>query len=402
MTSQQPTTDAKEVTMTEPNQTEPNQTAAKEPALNETPLATEHEALGASFTDFGGWRMPLKYTSELDEHHAVRTAVGMFDLSHMGEIRVVGPEAATFLNTALVGNLAKAEPGRAKYSLMVDDDGGIIDDLISYRIEETEYLVIPNAGNSETVVAEFTARAANFDVEIWDESEGIGLIAVQGPNSEALISSVVRANETFVVENLKSYTHTTVSIGGEEVLLARTGYTGEDGFELYLPHDKVGALWRALLAGGADFGLVPCGLACRDSLRLEAGMPLYGNDLSLTRRPQEAGLPVVAYSKEEDFIGRAALEAAKSEGLGKTTGQRLTGLISTGKRSGRTGYAVTNDDGTVIGEVSSGAPSPTLGYAIAMAYLDVEYTEPGTQVNVDVRGKPLPFEVIKLPFYTRD
>lgn len=376
--------------------TEPNQKL-----LKESPLAAEHEALGASFTDFGGWRMPLKYSSELEEHHAVRTAVGMFDLSHMGEVRVVGPDAAAFLNAALVGNLAKAEPGRAKYSLMVSDDGGIIDDLISYRIEETEYLVIPNAGNREAVVAEFSTRAENFDVEIWDETEGIGLIAVQGPSSEALISSVVRANETFVVESLASYAHTTVSIGGEEVLLARTGYTGEDGFELYLPHDKIGALWRALAEGGSDFGLAPCGLACRDSLRLEAGMPLYGNELSRTRRPQEAGLPVVAYSKEEDFIGRTALEAAKAEGLGRTTGQRLVGLVSSGKRAARTGYSVTNDEGTVIGEVTSGAPSPTLGYAIAMAYLEVGYTEPGTQVSVDVRGKPLPFEVIKLPFYKR-
>ncbi|GAA4839203.1 glycine cleavage system aminomethyltransferase GcvT [Garicola koreensis] len=383
--------------MTEPHETDSNRTP-----LKESPLAAAHEALGASFTDFSGWRMPLKYSSELQEHHAVRTAAGMFDLSHMGEIRVMGPDAAAFLNTALVGNLAKAEPGRAKYSLMVTDDGGIIDDLISYRIEETEYLVIPNAGNREAVVAEFSARAESFNVEIWDETEGIGLIAIQGPRSEALISSVVRANETFVVENLASYAHTTVSIGGEEVLLARTGYTGEDGFELYLPNDKVGALWRALLEGGADFGLVPCGLACRDSLRLEAGMPLYGNELSLARRPQEAGLPVVAYSKEEDFIGRTALETARAEGLGKTTGQRLVGLISPGKRAARTGYAVTDNSGTVIGEVTSGAPSPTLGYAIAMAYLDVAHTEPGTHVSVDVRGRPLDFEVIKLPFYTRD
>lgn len=369
--------------------------------LKETPLAAEHEALGASFTDFGGWRMPLKYTSEMEEHRAVRSAAGLFDLSHMGEIRVVGADAATFLNTALVGNLANTEVGRAKYSLMATEDGGIIDDLISYRIEETEYLVIPNAGNREAVAAELSRRAEQFDVEIWDESEGIGLVAVQGPESEAIVSSLVRANETFLVEDLKYYAHTTVTIGGEEVLLARTGYTGEDGFELYLPGDKIGALWRALLAGGKEYGLVPCGLACRDSLRLEAGMPLYGNELSLTRKPQEAGLPVVAFSKEEDFVGRAALQAAKDAGLGKTTGQRLMGLISTGKRAARSGYQVTDADGEVIGEVTSGAPSPTLGHAIALAYLEVDYAVPGTAVNVDVRGKPLPFEVVKPPFYKR-
>lgn len=393
--------------MTEPQETAQGKTPAlkSEPneaaPLKETPLASEHEALDASFTDFGGWRMPLKYSSELQEHQAVRTAAGMFDLSHMGEIRVVGPDAATFLNTALVGNLAKTEVGRAKYSLMVTDDGGIIDDLISYRIEETEFLVIPNAGNREAVAAELSERASSFDVEIWDESEGIGLIAVQGPRSAEIISSLVRANETFLVDELASYAHTTVTIGGEEVLLARTGYTGEDGFELYLPHDKIGALWRALLTGGADFGLTPCGLACRDSLRLEAGMPLYGNELSRDRKPQEAGLPVVAFSKEEDFIGRAALEAAKADGLGKTTGQRLVGLTSEGKRAARTGYRVTDDAGTTIGEVTSGAPSPTLGYAIALAYLDVEHTEVGTAVQVDIRGKQLPFKVVKPPFYTR-
>ncbi|WP_233722140.1 glycine cleavage system aminomethyltransferase GcvT, partial [Nesterenkonia massiliensis] len=286
--------------------------------LKETALAVEHEALGASFTDFGGWRMPLKYSSELEEHRAVREAAGLFDLSHMGEIRVVGPDAATFLNTALVGNLAKVEPGKAKYSLICQDDGGILDDLITYRLEEHQYLVVPNAGNREAVAGALQQRAAGFDVEIWDESEGISLIAVQGPQAQAIISSVVRMDETYLVEGLQYYAQTTVTIGGDEVLLARTGYTGEDGFELYTPHDKAGALWRALLEGGSDFGLIPCGLACRDSLRLEAGMPLYGNELSTERLPQEAGLPVVAYSKAEDFVGRAALEAAKAAGLGKT------------------------------------------------------------------------------------
>ena len=369
--------------------------------LKESPLAAEHEALGVVFTDFGGWRMPLKYASELQEHHAVRSAAGMFDLSHMGEVRVVGPDAATFLNTALVGNLAKTEVGRAKYSVMVDDAGGIIDDLISYRIEEAEFLIIPNAGNREAVVSALIERAGGFDLEIWDESEGIGLIAVQGPHSEAIISSVVRANETFLVEDLRSYAHTTVTIGGEEVLLARTGYTGEDGFELYLPNDKVGALWRALLTGGADYGLTPCGLACRDSLRLEAGMPLYGHELSRSRTPQEAGLPVVAFSKEEDFIGRAALEAARDQGLGRTSGRRLVGLTSPGRRAARAGYRVTDEDGAIIGEITSGAPSPTLGYAIALAYIDVEHAQPGTTVQVDFRGRPLPFDVVKPPFYTR-
>ncbi|MDR8018301.1 glycine cleavage system aminomethyltransferase GcvT [Nesterenkonia aerolata] len=366
-----------------------------------TALYAEHEALGASFTDFGGWAMPLKYSSELEEHRAVREAAGLFDLSHMGEVRIVGPDAAVFLNTALVGNLAQVAVGKAKYSMMCTQTGGIVDDLISYRIEENEYLVVPNAANRQRVVAEFEKRAAGFDVEIWDETEGIALIAVQGPNSQAIISSLVRQDEVTIVENTPYYAADTVTIGGDQVLLARTGYTGEDGFELYLPEDRAGALWRALLAGGEDHGLTPCGLACRDSLRLEAGMPLYGNELTENTTPFEAGIPIVALSKEEDFVGRAALEQAKAEGLGKTSGRRLVGLKGLGRRAGRAGYPVVHE-GANVGVVTSGQPSPTLGYPIAMASVDVAYTEPGTVLDIDVRGKPQPVEVVKLPFYRRE
>ncbi|GAB3842588.1 glycine cleavage system aminomethyltransferase GcvT [Nesterenkonia populi] len=369
--------------------------------LKQSPLAAEHEALGASFTGFGGWEMPLKYSSELAEHRAVREAAGLFDLSHMGEVRVVGPDAAAFLNTALVSDLGKVVSGKAKYTLMVTPAGGVIDDLIVYRIEEAEYLLIPNASNRERVVAELEERAAGFDVEVWDETEGISLIAVQGPKAEEIISSAVRLDETYLVEGLKYYAHTTVTIGGDEILLARTGYTGEDGFELYLPYDKAGALWRALLERGSEFGLAPCGLSARDSLRLEAGMPLYGHELSEGRLPQEAGLPVVSYSKPEAFVGREALERAREAGLGKTTGQRLVGLKAAGKRAARAGSAVLDDARNVIGEVTSGAPSPTLGHAIALAYIDVAHTEPATALKVDVRGKPQDFEVTKPPFYHR-
>ncbi|GAB3186993.1 glycine cleavage system aminomethyltransferase GcvT [Nesterenkonia suensis] len=374
--------------------------------LRETALAAEHEALGASFTDFGGWRMPLKYTSELTEHRAVRETAGLFDLSHMGEIRVAGPDAATYLNTALVGNLATVKVGKAKYSLICAPDGGILDDLIGYRITEDEYLIVPNAGNRETVYAAMAERATGFDVDVWDESEAISLIAVQGPNAEAIVSSLVRLDETTIVENLPYYAADTVTIGGEEILLARTGYTGEDGFEMFLRDDKAGALWRALLSRGEEYGLAPCGLACRDSLRLEAGMPLYGNELSTERVSFEVGLPVVSFAKEEDFVGRAALEQAKAEGRGKTTGQRLVGLKGLGRRAGRTGYPVLAAEGErtgqQVGEVTSGQPSPTLGRPIAMAYVDVAFSEPGTRLDVDVRGKAQPFEVVQLPFYRRE
>ncbi|GGE71600.1 glycine cleavage system aminomethyltransferase GcvT [Nesterenkonia cremea] len=390
--------------------------------LRETALAGEHEELGASFTDFGGWKMPLKYTSELEEHHAVRTTAGLFDLSHMGEIRVVGPDAGTFLNTALVGNLAAIRVGKAKYSLICREDGGILDDLIAYRITEQEYMVVPNAANREVVAAALEERVQAFnaaqgsETEVWDESEGISLIAVQGPKSQDIISSVVRLDETYIVEELGYYASATVTIGGQEVLLARTGYTGEDGFELFMPNDKAGALWRSLREAGADFGLTPCGLACRDSLRLEAGMPLYGNELSTERVSFEAGLPVVSFSKGEDFVGRAALEAAKAEGRGRTSGQRLVGLKGLGRRAGRSGYSVVLPEETpdadhaageaeqpsrLVGVVTSGQPSPTLGHPIAMAYVDVAHTAPGTRLDIDLRGRPQPFEVVELPFYSR-
>lgn len=362
-----------------------------------TALHDEHAALGASFTDFGGWDMPLKYGSELAEHRAVRTAAGLFDLSHMGEIRVTGPDAAAFLNTALVGNLAAIAVGRAKYSLICTPEGGIIDDLISYRLAEQEYLVVPNAGNAPTVLAALQERAAGFDVTVADESADTSLVAVQGPSAQAILQELVPAEQQELVAELKYYSAAPVTVAGTDVLLARTGYTGEDGFELYVPDAQAVSLWRKLLEAGQGHGLVPCGLACRDSLRLEAGMPLYGQELTLDLTPYEAGLgPVVSFKKEEDFVGRTALEARRGAG----TDRKLVGLRGEGRRAARGHYPI-SVDGEVVGEVTSGALSPTLGYPIAMAYVDNAHAEPGTEVQVDLRGKPVPFEVVSLPFYQR-
>lgn len=367
-----------------------------------TALYGEHDKLGAFFTDFGGWQMPLKYQSELAEHKAVREAAGLFDLSHMGEVRVTGPQAAEFLDYALVGKLSAVSVGRAKYSLLCNEDGGIIDDLISYRRAEDSYLVVPNAGNAPAVAAALTERAAEFDVEVADESAETSLIAVQGPESEGILLALVDPSQHQDVTELKYYAATDVllntSVGPIDVLLARTGYTGEDGFELYLPNAQAVQLWTVLLGAGTEVGLLPAGLAARDSLRLEAGMPLYGNELSLHTSPYAAGLgPIVALTKKEgDFVGRAALEAQKEQGADR----KLVGLKGQGRRAARSHYPITVD-GTTIGEVSSGALSPTLGYPIAMAFVDVAYAEPGTTVDVDLRGKPQPFDVVKLPFYKR-
>ncbi|GAA3691001.1 glycine cleavage system aminomethyltransferase GcvT [Arthrobacter ginkgonis] len=367
----------------------------------QTSLHAEHAKLGASFTDFGGWDMPLKYGSELAEHRAVREAAGLFDLSHMGEVRVRGPQAAAFLNTALVGNLAAVKVGKAKYSLICNADGGIIDDLISYRRAEDEYLVVPNAGNAATVAAALAERAAGFDVEVADESSETSLVAVQGPAAAGILLGLVPEDQRALVEGMPYYAADEATVAGIPVLLARTGYTGEDGFELYVPNAQAPALWAALLEAGQPHGLIPAGLACRDSLRLEAGMPLYGNELSLESNPFEAGLgPVVSFKKEEYFVGRTALAAAKEAGTGTAAGRRLVGLKGLGRRAGRGGYPVLKD-GAVVGEVTSGQPSPTLGYPVALAYVDVEHTQQGTALDVDLRGKAEPFEVVDLPFYKR-
>ena len=373
---------------------------------NYTALYEQHKKAGASFTDFGGWQMPLKYSSELAEHHAVRNAAGLFDLSHMGEVWVTGPDAAAFLDYALAGKLSAVAVGKAKYSLICQDDGGIIDDLISYRRAEDKYLVVPNAGNAAVVAAELAARAGSgkeggFDVAVEDVSAETSLIAVQGPNAEAILLALVPGEQHSLVTELKYYAAVEVEIDGQDLLLARTGYTGEDGFEIYIPNEDAAGLWEALLEAGAGHGLIPAGLACRDSLRLEAGMPLYGNELSRDGNPYAAGLgPVVSLAKESDFIGKAALAAKKEAGAGSTTGRKLVGLKGLGRRAARGHYPVLKD-GNVVGEVTSGQPSPTLGYPVAMAYVDVEFTEPGTALDIDLRGKAEPFEVVALPFYKR-
>jgi aminomethyltransferase len=377
---------------------------------NYTALYEEHKKLGASFTDFGGWQMPLKYSSELAEHHAVRKSAGLFDLSHMGEVWVSGPDAAAFLDYALVGKISAMAEGKAKYSLICQEDGGIIDDLITYRRPSTEegadkFLVVPNAGNAKVVADALLERAANFDVTVQDASAETSLIAVQGPRAEAILLRLVPADQHALVTELKYYAAVEVPFtfdgGTQELLLARTGYTGEDGFEIFIANESAAALWQAIADAAEEGELTPAGLASRDSLRLEAGMPLYGNELSREGNPFAAGLgPVVALSKEGDFVGKEALAALKADGAGSTSGRKLVGLKGLGRRAGRGHYPVLKD-GSVVGEVTSGQPSPTLGYPVALAYVDVEHTELGTALDIDLRGKSEPFEVVALPFYKR-
>ncbi len=359
-----------------------------------SPLHDIHVAAGATFTDFAGWQMPVRYSSDLAEHHAVRTAAGLFDLSHMAEIWVSGRQAAQALDFALAGKLSAIAIGQAKYSLLLAPDGGIVDDLVVYRTGDDHFLVVANASNREVVAAELIERAAAFDCAVLDSSDDFALIAVQGPKSFEILARVAGVDITGLAD-LKYYRSTPGRFGAHDLLVARTGYTGEDGYELYVAPDAAAALWAAIAAAGAGTGLVPAGLASRDTLRLEAGMPLYGHELDLTTFPVQAGLGrVVNLAKEGDFVGRAAVEAGPPGGA-----RVLVGLRSDGKRAGRAGYSIFDGD-TSVGTVTSGALSPTLGYPIAMAYLDAALSEPGTALELDVRGSRVAASVIALPFYT--
>ncbi|KQT01942.1 glycine cleavage system aminomethyltransferase GcvT [Cellulomonas sp. Leaf395] len=373
-----------------------------------SPLHDEHVALGAALTSFAGWQMPLRYTSDIAEHTAVRTAAGLFDLSHMGEIGVTGPDAGRFLDYALVGNISGLRVLGARYTMICAEDGGVIDDLIVYRDADDTFLVVANASNHDTVLAAFAERTAGFDVAVEDRSPQTALIAVQGPRAlEILRATEGLAEAGHDAGTLKYYAAIPMTFEGNPVFVARTGYTGEDGFEFFLDAALAPALWRAFLAAGQPFGLVPAGLSARDSLRLEAGMPLYGNELDRRTTPHDAGLGrVVKLDKVDDegnplpFVGRAALEGRSQSEPARV----LVGLEGLGRRAARHGYPVrfsTAADAPTVGTVTSGAPSPTLGHPVAMAYVTPEVSAPGTELAVDVRGRNEPVRVVPLPFYRR-
>ncbi|WP_067797236.1 glycine cleavage system aminomethyltransferase GcvT [Actinomadura formosensis] len=355
----------------------------------QTPLHDVHQDLGANLVDFAGYLMPLRYKSETAEHEAVRTGAGLFDLSHMGEIFLSGPGAGAALDFALVGNLSPMPVGKARYTMICAPDGGVLDDLIVYRLENETWMVVANAANAAVVRDALTDRVAGFEAEVEDRSDAYALIALQGPRAQQILEGFTDAP----VAGLKYYAILAGRVAGLDALIARTGYTGEDGFEVFVAASDAVALWRAL--AGVE-GVVPAGLAARDSLRLEAGMPLYGNELTAETSPFEAGLGrVVKLDKAVDFVGKAALaEQAKTP-----PGRRLVGLVARGRRAPRKGYQVVTSGGTPCGVVTSGAPSPTLGKPIAMAYLDSGVE--GTDLAVDVRGRPEPVDVVDLPFYKR-
>ena len=354
--------------------------------MPQTPLHATHEKLGASFTDFGGWEMPLKYGSELEEHRAVRNDVGIFDLSHMGEITVQGPDAAAFLDYTLISDFSALKDGKAKYSMIVAEDGGILDDLITYRFSENHFMVVPNAANTAAVWAAFEARKGDFDVQLTNNSESFALVAVQGPRALEVLEPLLSDDASA----LSYYSGAWMTLDGVEIFVARTGYTGEDGFELFCTSEDAQKVWDAVIGSGT-----PCGLAARDSLRLEASMPLYGHELTAEITPVEAGMGRAFAKKEADFLGKDAL-------TGREPSVVIAGLTSEQRRAAREGaevFLAGSDD--KIGVVTSGQPSPTLGHPVALAHLDPKHAEEGTEVEIDIRGRRYPFTIAPTPFYSR-
>lgn len=366
--------------------------------LRRTDLYNVHEALGARLIDFGGWEMPVRYTKATEEHQAVRTTAGLFDLSHMAEIFVRGPEAAEALSRSFLLDVSTMGVGRARYTMMCNDKGGILDDVIIYRTEEQEYMVVANAGNGKLVYAELLERGADFDAEIVDETEKYVLVAIQGPSAAEItkdaITAIAGEQLATEIDELKYYRILEFELYGHKAYGARTGYTGEDGFEIFVAAAHGEALWNDLMEHGKDRGLVPVGLEARDTLRLEAGMPLYGNELHVDVSPYDVGSGRLIKVRESEFIGDKALEVLSQE-----PHRYLIGLEIEGKRPARAGNTVSYE-GKEIGSLTSGAISPTLDKKIGVASVDTEL-EPGTAVQVDIRGSVTTAQVVAMPFYKR-
>ncbi len=367
---------------------------ASSSTVHETPLAGRHAALGARLIDFAGWLMPVQYTSILEEHRAVRERVGLFDLSHMGELYVEGPDAGEALAAAVVTNPPALAVGRAHYSMIVAPDGGIIDDLIIYRLADERFMVVANAGNAVVVSDTLAERLVGSKAILDDGSLATGLVALQGPRSV----DVLTPHTDVDLATLRYYAVAEGAVAGIPALVARTGYTGEDGFEVFVDTARTGELWDVLLDGVRAADGVPVGLGARDTLRLEAGMPLYGNELDLETTPYDAGLGrVVKLDKPGDFVGRAALERVAADGPRR----RLVGLVIEGRGIARHGYPVHAGDRRT-GVVTSGTHSPTLGVPIAMAYVAPADGEPDTLLDVEIRDTRVPARVVPLPFYRRN
>ncbi len=360
-------------------------------ALRRTPLPGCHLRAGARMVEFAGWEMPVQYAGVIEEHRAVRGRAGLFDVSHMGEIRVSGPGAEGFLERNTPNNVARLEVGRAHYSGLMTERGTYADDLLVYRLGSSEFLLVVNAANRETDLAILEQRAGD-GVRVEDRSDDYALLAVQGPRAAEIVAEL----SPDPIGELRYYGFVEGSLLGAPALISRTGYTGEDGFELYLAPEQAEAVWEALLAAGAPAGLVPAGLGARDTLRLEAAMALYGHELNDETTPLEAGLGWVVKLKKGDFVGRDVLVGQKENGLGR----RLAGFEVVDRGIAREGHPVYVGD-EEVGAVTSGGWSPTLEKAIGMVYLPPSLAEAGTPIEIQVRKRRLAARVVELPFYRR-
>ncbi len=359
-------------------------------SLKRTPLYESHREAGGKMVDFAGWEMPVQYAGVIEEHRAVRTAAGLFDVSHMGEVRVRGAGAEAFLQRLTPNDVSKLAPGRAHYSGLLTERGTYVDDLLIYRLAADDFLVVVNASNAERDFEWISSRVEG-DVEVVNQSDQYALLALQGPKAVGILASLTETD----LSAIKYYGFAQGKVDGVPALLSRTGYTGEDGFELYLSPEDAPAIWRRLLAAG----VVPAGLGARDTLRLEAAMALYGHEIDETTTPFEAGLGWVVKLEKGDFLGRDALAAQKAQGIPR----KLVGFEVQGRGIARQGHGVVSNGGNVgaIGAVTSGTWSPTFEKALGMAYVPPDLAAPGTALAIDVRGKALPAAVVELPFYKR-
>ncbi|WP_048758690.1 glycine cleavage system aminomethyltransferase GcvT [Corynebacterium vitaeruminis] len=369
-------------------------------------LHDEHVSLGAEMRNVGGYEVPFRYSSEIAEHDAVREAVGVFDLSLMGIIRVTGEDAASFLAHTLISAIKPLALGRAKYTMIVQEDGGIIDDLIIYRLGSHEFMLVQNAAAVEDVYSTLLERVGGYNVQVERMNDKNALLAIQGPKAAKLLRRLLPQDLHATLDGMNYYSCTLLEVAGVEMIVARTGYTGEDGFEIFPPVDRAVDVWRAIIAAGgkvenpedpadngADLGLLPCGLACRDTLRLEAGMPLYGYELTRDRTPLEAGLKSIMGPTKGQFIGRNALvNRPQSKEL-------LVGLRFSGDEAPKRGTKLIDAEGNEVGVLTSTKVSPTLGHPIGFAYVQRWQSATGTEFTVE--GTDITATVVPTPFYNR-
>jgi len=360
--------------------------------LKRTPLFDAHKALGGKIVSFGGWEMPVEYSGLSEEHRAVRERAGVFDVSHMGEIRVKGPGALAAVQSLTCNDAAALVDGQIQYSAFLTERGTFVDDLLTYRLSAEDFLIVVNAANTPKDVA-WALRAARADAAVEDESPKWAQIAVQGP----LALSLVQPLTDVPLGPMKYYAFGTGTVCGAPAIVSRTGYTGEDGFEIYCAPDAARKIWDAVLSAGRPQGVVPAGLGARDTLRLEAKMALYGNDIDDTTTPWEADLGWIVKMKKGDFCGRAALEAQKAAGVTR----KLVGFEVTGRGIARHGHTLTVDATGKAGVVTSGTQPPTIGKAIGLAYVPVESAAVGTRLTIDVRGRGVSAVIVPTPFYKR-